>query len=423
MECFMSDNNSNRRINPEDFKLNIQEDDLDMVPLDDFSTGSMTGDIRDEGRTDYYSTDIQQKELKKEHKKRDKLKSHKNKRVFKLVWLAMVILVALSLASYLIEGSNDFFAIGRNEGEATVEVPANVTVEQLTESLYKAKVINNPEFFKLYCMIRNKDWFEPGTYSVPTNMDYEGLISFLQEGQDNQTEVEITFQEGMNVMEIAQRFEDMGVATAEEILEAAKTSNYDNYDMISEITNTSDRYYKLEGYLFPDTYKFYTNEDINSVIGKMLNNFQTRITSDIMEDIEDSDYSIDQIMTLASIIQLEAANREDMFMISAILHNRLENGEDREIYTLGCDSTMFYPYRTAEDAPAGYKSNYDTYEISGLPAGPICNPGLDAIKAALKPSDEGSDYYYFCHDAEGNAYYASTSDEHNANLEAAGLLD
>ena len=109
------------------------------------------------------------------------------------------------------------------------------------------------------------------------------------------------------------------------------------------------------------------------------------------------------------------------------LENRLESGSSVNIYHLDCDSTTFYPYRTKEDVPEDerdtYVSRYDTYTITGLPAGPICNPGIDAIRAVLDPSTEMSGYYYFCHDKNGKAYYARTQAEHEENMREAGLLE
>ena len=144
---------------------------------------------------------------------------------------------------------------------------------------------------------------------------------------------------------------------------------------------------------------------------------------ELQEQIANSGMSMDEVLTLASIIQMEAADADDMYLVSSVLHNRLENGAQYDIYTLDCDSTMYYPYRTKEQVPEDQRetfvSTYNTYNLGGLPAGPICNPGLDAVKAALNP--ESTNYYYFCHDAEGNAYYARTSSEHEQNLVKAGL--
>ena len=163
------------------------------------------------------------------------------------------------------------------------------------------------------------------------------------------------------------------------------------------------------------------------MLSKMVYNTTRRLTSDVREMIEKSGMTIQQVMTLASIVQAEASDEADMYKIAAILENRLESGASHDIYYLNCDSTTFYPYRTKEDVPEDeretYVSRYDTYTVKGLPAGPINNPGIDAIRAVLDPSSEMSGYYYFCHDKDGNPYYARTSSEHEANMREAGLLE
>ncbi len=166
-------------------------------------------------------------------------------------------------------------------------------------------------------------------------------------------------------------------AVAEDFLEAINSSDFDNYDVIAPLATVTGKYYKLEGYLFPDTYDFYKGEEIvGSVVGKLVYNFQNKVES-LMEDIQASGMTLDQIVTLASIIQREAANTQDMYNVSAVLHNRLDFGAQAGIYRLECDSTIYYPYHTAEDVPADGAlpyGNYNTYEIQGLPAGAICQP-------------------------------------------------
>lgn len=423
----MSDNNDfSFKIDPEKFKINLPEEDMSSsVKLDDFTEYGTTNvivpmDIRenedDLKGADLYRKDEEEKSLIREHKKRDKIKSHKNKLVFNIVWLAMVVLVALSLASYLITGSNDFFAVDRTEGEATVVIPRDVTLDELATILEEANVINTAEFFKIYCgMTTSIDTFDAGSYVVDTTMDYEGIISYLQAGTSNQEVVTLMFPEGYSLTQIAEKLEENGVTTVEMFMEAANSDEFDNYDIIEFIDNAEDKYYKLEGYVFPNTYDFYINEDISSVIGKFLTSFQKNIDEDLYNDILESGYTLDEIVTLASIIQEEAANTEDMYVISAILRNRLESGESVGIYTLGCECTLYYPY-TASTVPDDFTSDYSTYTYSGLPAGAICNPGLEAIKAAVYPDEDYDDYYYFCHDSEGNPYYAKTLEQHMENF-------
>ncbi|MGI6254005.1 MAG: endolytic transglycosylase MltG [Acutalibacter sp.] len=412
------------------FKLNIDQRDL--------ATGNVDLPERrsQPPRPEYsvnkaYLTEKERRAEKKAHKKRNRLKSRKNRWIFTLVWLCMVLLVSFTLASYLIRGSNDFFAVGRPEGTTSVTIPENVTLKDLTKILYEAGAIKEPQFFDLYCSVTVDDdelqYFQPGTYQLETNMDYQDIISTLQGGSESKEVVSVTFPEGTTALEAAALLEENEVCSSEDFLAAINTTDFDDYTMIGEITNASEKYFKLEGYLFPDTYQFYKGEEIESVVSKMLYNFQNR-TEDLEEDIANSGMTTDQIVILASIIQREAANTQDMANVSAVLHNRLDYGAEYGIYSLQCDSTMYYPYKTAQDVPADGAlayGNYDTYKVQGLPAGAICNPGLDAIKAALHPNTEGDapNYLYFCHAADGTAYYATNEEEHNYNRQLAGLTE
>ena len=341
----------------------------------------------------------------------------------------MVLLVSFTLASYLIKGSNDFFAVGRSQGTTSVTIPENVTLDDLTQILYEAGAIKEPEFFSLFCMVTVDDdemeYFQPGTYNLDTNLDYQAIISTLQGGNQTREEVRVTFPEGTTALEAAALLEENGVCSQEDFLAAINSTDFDSYEAIAPIAAITGKYYKLEGYLFPDTYDFYKGEEIDSVVGKLVNNFQNR-TADLQEDIAASGMTLDQVVTLASIIQREAANTQDMANVSAVLHNRLAFGAEYGIYRLQCDSTTFYPYKREEDVPASGAlayGNYDTYEVQGLPAGAICNPGLDAIEAALHPNTEGDApyYLYFCHASDGTAYYATNEADHQYNLQLAGL--
>ena len=416
------------------FKVNIDERDLGTGTFDPAqyperpSRSELPGGTA--SRTAYYASDKERKAEKKAHKKRDRLKARKNKRVFSLVWLCMVLLLAFTLASYLIGGSNDFLAVGRNEGTTEINLPEKLDADSLAELLHRQGAISKPEFFSLYCRftVDEEEWtlFEPGVYRIGTNLDYQDIISTLQGGNQTMEEVRVTFPEGVNVLEAAQILEENEVCTQEAFLTAINSSDFTNYDLVAPLEDTSGKYYKLEGYLFPDTYDFYKGENVESVIGKLLWNFQNKMSDTVLSLVQQSGYSLDQIVTMASIIQNEAANDSDMFNVSAVLHNRLDYGADYGIYRLQCDSTTYYPYKNAKVVPetgALPYGNYDTYQIEGLPAGAICNPGMDAIMAALKPNTDGDApyYLYFCHAEDGTAYYATNEYDHQYNLELAGL--
>jgi len=426
---FINNNGVNKPENGGDFTLKLRDEDLatgsietirakrsKQLPKDNLSSKKL------------YYTEKERKKEEREHRKRNRIKAGKNKRVFSLTWLAMVLLVAFTLASYLITGANDLLAVNREEGITDVTVPENVTSEQLAKILKENNIIDREDFFKLYCDFTAKNkikYIKGGTYKVDTNLDYEHIISTLRSGDESREVVKVVFTEGMNILDIAKTMAENEVCTEKDFMTVLAEENFEEFEMIKDLKNIDEKYYLLEGYLFPDTYQFYKNENPKTALSKLLRNCRDKLEI-VNQLLKNSGRSLEEVIVLASIIQREAANVNDMYMVSAVLHNRLERGAERDIFRLDCDSTIFYPYKTQADVPesAGenYTSSYNTYEISGLPMGAICNPGMDAIKAALLPSEEGSEYFYFCHSKDGVAYYAESAAQHQENLATAGLL-
>ncbi len=414
----------------EKFQLNIPEEALRFGEEDPESIHSCSdGFKKEESVKNKKAVDRKQrKQEKKEMKAREKVKGRNNRGLFRCVWISMILLVSIALTRYLMVGVDDLLAVSRASGSAQVELEENCSVGDVADVLKEQGVINNSFFFTMYCLVTGADdGFGQGSFTLDTNLDYEAIINYLQTTGNRQDVVTITFPEGLSLLETAQKLEENEVCTVEEVLEAANSGEYDNYDFINAIDNEEDRYYKLEGYLFPDTYDFYKGEDPKIALGKMINNCQNRFSKETRDEIQEQGYTIDEVLTLASIVQAEATDEKDMRMVAGILINRLEDGASRDIYRLECDSTTYYPYRSKSQVPEKerdtFKSTYDTYTIEGLPPGPICNPGMDAIQAVLEPSSESAGMYYFCHDADGNAYYASTWSQHEANLAEAGLTD
>lgn len=380
------------------------------------------------------------KQQKKEEKQIEKSKAKRNRRIFKLVWITMVIIVAVVLSQFLLVGVNDLLGISRedNPTKVTIHMPANPTMDEVADVLYQANVIKQPGFFKLYTSFTSSvEGFRQGNFEIQTNKDYEAIINILQSNNSRTDIVTVQITEGMNVLEIADTLHEQGVLNdVQEFLTLCNSEYFDtDFEYLKDISNASDRYYKLEGYLFPDTYDFYLGEAPKSVISKFLNNYDNKIVlhkekyfsnskkSTLVDEAAETGYSIDEILNIASIIQAEAASRDDMYVISAILHNRLKYGVDYGVSKLNCDCTVYYPYRKEADVPesirSSFHSTYNTNDFDGLPPGPICNPGVEAIKAAINPAE--SDYLFFCHDKAENGstpYYAMTIEEHEANLAA-----
>ncbi len=422
-----------RKRRAESFHLNIN---------DNYDDDSSYGNQEPEELNSYSGQDVKEqiaresknalKKRKKAEKKELKAKNKRNRRVFRWMWIISVVIVGAMLGVYIITGMNDLLAINRTDASTvTINIPENPTLDDVSKTLEKSGVIDEPSYFNMYAKVtKSADDFTQGTYEMKKNMDYQAIINYLLSSGNRTDTVSVMISEGHNILEVSQILKEQGaLSDVDKFLELCRSNDFDeDFDFLAAIKNGKKRYYKLEGYLYPDTYEFYKNEDAESIIYKFLNNYEMKMsekqdvsgyenltTVNKMIEESDSGYTLDEIMTIASIIQAEAASVEDMYNVSSILHNRLEADVDLGVSNLGLDSTKFYPYRNGETAPDGFVSTYDTYEKAGLPAGPICNPGMDAIKAALNPNDTG--YYYFCHDEDGNAYYASTIYEHNANLE------
>lgn len=226
--------------------------------------------------------------------------------------------------------------------------------------------------------------------------------------------------EGYTLARIGMVLEEKGVCTADEFIEASQ-SDFSQFPLVAARyvparSTDAVRCFKLEGYLFPDTYELYYEDSPYMIISKILEHTEQKISAELRSEIAASGYTVDDILTMASIIEKEAFGAEHMQNISSVLHNRLDSG-----MRLQCDVTITYvegaikPFITGDKDR--YNSHYNTYKCASLPAGAICNPGLAAIKAAVNPAD--TDYLYFVTDSDNNYYFAATWEEHEKNVAVA----
>ena len=238
--------------------------------------------------------------------------------------------------------------------------------------------------------------------------------------------VTVTFPEGLTVVQMAERLEENKVCSASEFI--ALTNNYEyiqtlGYSFTELITEPKNRAFYLEGYIFPDTYEFYKNESPERALNRFLDNTERKLTAEYKERAENLGYTLDEIITLASIVQEESFTNASVKNVASVLHNRLRSPS---FSRLQCDVTIHYinDYVSNSTHLSGdtsiYAKLYNTYKCSGLPAGPITNPGIAAIEAALYPAE--TDYYYFVTDSEWNYYYSSTYAQHKAKCRELGLM-
>lgn len=225
----------------------------------------------------------------------------------------------------------------------------------------------------------------------------------------------VVIPEGWTLSQIGDRLEANGVCKKADLLKTANSYDFSYYSLIGGLAGNPNRCYKLEGYLFPDTYEFYTNMKPQDALGKMLRGAQSHISGKYSYP----GMTTDQLVTLASIIEKESGNPNEIAKVSSVFHNRLKAG-----MKLQADPTINYIEKYVKPNLTGdinrYNSYYNTYKCAALPAGPICSPGATALNAAAHPAD--TDYLYFCADKNGNYYYAKTLEEHDANLAKGGIV-
>lgn len=356
-------------------------------------------------------------------KKRIELFFKQNKKAWILI--TVCIAAAVLISTYAISCMNDILAIGRDsETVVTVNVPAQTDTKGAIDILKDNKLIKHKYFCRIFAKILEyrDDNYLTGIYYLTESMGLENMLSSFKKPTVTGETVTLTFPEGYTVNQIAEKLEKYEVCSQTAFFATVRDVDFSTeYSFIAQMDNKDKRYQVLEGYLYPDTYEFYIGENASSVIRKFLDNFKNKWTDEYQAQADKLGMSMDDVITLASIIEKEAYGADQMPLVSSVFHNRLNKSG---IYpTLGSDATKEYVSEyisksvTNSSELSVYQKNYDTYKCAGLPVGAICNPGNDAINAALYPASTG--YYYFLHDNDKKIYLAATDSEHNQNSLAA----
>ena len=271
-------------------------------------------------------------------------------------------------------------------------------------------IIKYKWLFKLFGSVYNADEkIDPGTYELKAIYDYKALVKKMTSGSAAMVTKKITFPEGYTMRQIFKKLNDEGVCDYDELMDAAANSTF-NYSFL-EGTEKGDAN-RLEGFLFPDTYEFYEGMPAATAINKLLEVFHYKMTAEMLEWQEKSGYTMREIVTIASMIEKEAANDTEQYTIASVIYNRLKKD-----WPLQIDSTTLYEYPDHEGAPTAEMlakdSPYNTRISKGLPPSPICSPGITSIRAALQPSSTNY-MYYALNTATGQHEFFKTADVFNA---------
>ncbi len=355
-------------------------------------------------------------------KKKRKKKKKGAGLVFALILTSLIICISIFIAVTVINVVKTITGLDREDVQIVVEIPENSTAYDIADILEAEGIIDNADLFGLMAQFKGMDSsFSAGSHVLSPNMTYSDIMDELCKHYEEEREsVDVTFPEGITVYDAAQLLEENGVCDADRFIYIFNSSSF-GFDFEKLVTTSSEKFMKMEGYLFPDTYTFYKDEEPEVVAKKFYRNFENKLTPDYYGRMEDLGLTLEETITLASMVQAEAQNFSDMKKISSVFQNRLKS---KDFPRLESDPTTKYVNNVIkpniEIPDEKMFTAYDTYKGEGLPPGPICNPGLDAISAVLYPAD--TDYYFFCADLDtGEVFYAETLEEHEENLVKANL--
>ncbi len=353
-----------------------------------------------------------------------------------VIWLAIAVFIGATLGRTLWYCAADVLAFGREDKSVTLTITDQDDLDSITQKLHATGLVEYPDLFKLYAQLSNAmNKISSGTYKLNTLYDYHALVLMMSPSGSNRVTVDVMIPEGYTCAQIFQLLQEKGVCTVAELEEAAANGELAEYWFLEGVERGSK--YCLEGYLFPDTYEFYMDDTPTRVLNKLLQNFDNRFTDNMaakleqlnitlakrmaanglsQEYIDSHQYTIREVVIIASMIEKETAAVSESYTISSVIYNRLTDPD--EPY-LNIDAALVYitgnKQLTEEDKQLD--SPYNTYLYKGLIPGPISNPGRSSLDAALDP-EESAYYYYAMDPATNRHHFSKTYKEHLAFLDS-----
>lgn len=346
----------------------------------------------------------------------------KSKKIIIIVSSIVIAILTISIGLYNIGLS----PVKKDEKQVILyTLNSGTNKMEVVKELKSAGLIKSKLASTIYVIINRNLNLQAGEYELTRNMSTKEILQKMNDGKikEEKNTFNLTFVEGKKLVDYAEIIAGATDKTKEEVLSILSDKDYlkeliEKYDFITDDILAPGIYYPLEGYLFPSTYEFYNNSSVKDIVGIMLDTMESKLKS-YSEEIENSKYSIHEILTMASIIELEGSNSDDRAGVAGVFYNRLKGG-----WSLGSDVTTYYAARKEfytgdltwselNNCSNGY--NTRCASMAGkLPVGPICSPSASSLLAAINP--ESHDYYYFVADKYKKTYFTKTESEHIAKV-------
>ncbi len=314
-----------------------------------------------------------------------------NKKKFILFWLSIFLVIACLGGGYFFIKEQIFTPLSNQPIEQSFIIEKGEGLKEISANLEKAGLVRNKTYFEYYALFQG--WaarLQAGEYFLSPSLNIPQIAGTIVKGEASSQEITVTIPEGFTLKQIDARLAKTGLIKAGELLKQTQ----------------------LEGYLFPDTYRFSREADLGEIIGKMRDNFDRKLDEDLRSEIVRQDRTIKEIIIMASLLEKEVPTDEDRRIVSGIFWKRLKDNYPLQscatiAYILGLDKWRYSIEETK------VTSLYNTYQNVGLPPGPINNPGLSTIRAAVEPQE--TDYYFFLSKPDGETVFSQTMEEHNQN--------
>lgn len=356
-------------------------------------------------------------------------------------FLLLILLAVLAAAAVLLWARREINGDGRSAKAVTVTIQKGSSVASIAQTLKENGVIRSAYLFRYYVKdSQSAGRLQYGEFTLDAGASYFNIVDALSQYTAKAESVRVTIPEGTTAIAIAQKMEAAGLCTAEEFLQEANTGDFSQYrfwQYLPSEDEAPDRFMKCEGYLFPETYEFLKEDTVHNYVATFYAQFDAQITDAMYAELEQQGMTLPELITLASFVQEEAGNAQD-HNVAQVFRNRLKEGSPYPLLQSNASSYIqndadnnylwnwVAPYYGGWDQiPANILAAYDTYACKGLPAGPISNPGLAAVTAALdpQPDEEAKEAYFFVTDLKGTYYYAKTLAQHNANCKTAAAVN
>lgn len=373
------------------------------------NTGVMTGEMRSsQPEADYERTAPVRK----------KRRRFSGRLPLVLIVTTIIFTIAISLSLLIISVGRDMLAIGKSDDIKIISIPEGANTDEVAQILYDEGIIKMPKAFVFISKLGGSDTkYIAGDHELSPSNAYETIISELTTDKSLEKEtVDVTFVEGCDLISAGKQLEEAGVCDAERFVYYFNAGDY-GFEFEKFLpASTASKFNRMEGYLFPDTYTFYVDTDPEVVCQKIYKNFNEKFKPEYYTQMKKMNMTLDEVVTLASIVQAESPDIETMKKVASVFENRLSNPE--EYPKLQSDPTTYYVDEVIKpniEIPSeAIFEAYDTYKCNGLPPGAIGNPGKDAIEAVLYPAK--TDYYFFYANIDtGETFFAETDDEHEDN--------